>query len=88
MGPQFHGNVQNMEKEHITHEVGDVDAWVCICGNMPCDDGFYACDKQGNEVEPVEGIWLEPIYVCHGCGRIINQDTLEVVGRRTEQPVI
>jgi hypothetical protein len=82
---KFHDNVQNMKKEYIKCEAGDRDAWVCICGNMPCDDGFYPCDKRGNEVEPVEGVWLDPIYVCHACGRIINQDTLEVIGRKARR---
>ena len=34
---------------------------------------------EGNEVEPVAG-W-DNLYVCARCGRIINQDTLEVIGR-------
>jgi len=66
-------------KEKITHEPGNDEAWVCICGNRPDADGFYPCDKNGNEMEPVEG-W-EDIYVCLKCGRIFKQDTLEVVGR-------
>lgn len=65
--------------EKISHEVGSEDAWICLCGNVPSDDGFYPCDRKGNEMEPVQG-W-ENLYVCLSCGRIINQDTLEVVGR-------
>jgi hypothetical protein len=65
--------------EYIVTEAGDMDAWLCICGNRPDFDGFYACDRDGNEMEPVEG-W-EDIYVCARCGRIIKQDSLEVVGQ-------
>lgn len=68
------------DKTFITHEEGSEDAWVCICGNRPRDDGFFPCDKDGNEMEPVEG-W-EGLYVCDRCGRVINQDSLEVVGLR------
>ena len=71
-----------MKKEHITHEAGNEEAWICLCGNRPDSDGFYTCDEKGNEVEPVEGEWDEPLYVCNGCGRIVHQETLEVVGRR------
>ena len=68
-------------KEYITSEPGDKDAWHCICGNTPPNGGFYACDEQGNEVEPTEADWKTGNYVCADCGRIINPDTLEVVGR-------
>ena|ERR1700761_5103140 len=67
-------------KEHITREAGDEDAWICICGNTPVDDGFYPCDENGNELEPTIGSGWTDLYVCANCGRIIKQDTLEVVG--------
>lgn len=72
-------------KERIGHELGDLEAWICLCGNRPADDGFYPCDKEGNEMEPIEG-W-EDLYVCASCGRIIHQTTLEVVGRNS-QPIL
>lgn len=68
-------------KERITHESGNDEAWVCICGNTPSDGGFYPCDKEGNEMEPTVGSDWDGLYVCADCGRIIKQDTLEVVGR-------
>jgi len=67
------------DQVYITHEEGNEEAWVCICGNTPSEDGFYPCDKDGNEIEPVEG-W-EGLYVCDRCGRIIDQKSLEVVGQ-------
>ena len=67
--------------EHITHEVGTEEAWICICGNQPDTGGFYTCDKDGNEVEPTAIDWTTNWYVCANCGRMIDQTTLEVVGR-------
>ncbi len=70
--------------EKIAHEAGSADAWICLCGNQPHEDGFFPCDQAGNEVEPtLGGVW-ENLYVCARCGRIINQDTLEVVGRNPD----
>ena len=68
-------------KECIEHEADNKEAWKCLCGNTPCDSGFYPCDTHGNEVEPTPEDWEEDLYVCAECGRIIHQDTLEVVGR-------
>lgn len=68
-------------KEYITHSAGDKDAWTCVCGNRPTSDGFYSCDKEGNEVVPTREAWKTNWYVCARCGRMIDADTLEVVGR-------
>jgi hypothetical protein len=65
--------------ERIKHEEGNQEAWICLCGNAPTSDGFYPCDKNGNEMVPAEG-W-DNLYVCARCGRIIDQDSLEVVDR-------
>jgi hypothetical protein len=68
-------------KQYISREAGDKDAWVCICNNTPCGDGFYPCDDDGNEMSPdIWSNWVN-LYVCAKCGRIINQDTLEVIGQ-------
>jgi hypothetical protein len=69
-----------MHKEFITHEINDHDAWHCICGNTPVSDGFYSCDEAGNEMEPVDG-WKN-LYVCNRCGRIIQRDSLQVIGQK------
>lgn len=68
-------------RETITLEHGDPEAWICICGNMPAEVGFYACDLKGNMVEPTEKDWTTGLYVCDLCGRIIDPDTLAVTGR-------
>jgi hypothetical protein len=51
--------------------------WICKCGNVSCYDGFSPCDLQGNEVEPIEGVWDGKHYKCERCGAIVNQETLE-----------
>jgi len=66
-----------------TREVidGDIHWFICRCGNEPYFDGFYSCSKDGEIVSPIiNGDWDGLLYVCYRCGRIINQDTLEVVG--------
>lgn len=68
--------------EKITYDKAwGEDGWVCLCGNMPADDGFYPCTRAGTCVEPTPEAWLENLYVCNRCGRIIEQNTLNVVGR-------
>jgi hypothetical protein len=67
-----------VQDEVITHEAGNEEAWICLCDNTPSDDGFYPCDETGNEVEPVAD-WSGH-YVCFRCGRIIDPDSLRVVG--------
>ena len=69
----------NVTQERITHEADNGEAWICICGNTPSADGFFPCDAEGIEMEPVAG-WKD-LYVCARCGRIINQTSLDVVGR-------
>lgn len=70
--------------EQISHEDDDVDAWVCLCGNTPPSDGFTTCNADGDEIEPtVESGWTS-LLVCNRCGRIIDQDTLMIVGRKPE----
>ncbi|MNJ87445.1 hypothetical protein D3C87_49650 [compost metagenome] len=64
--------------EQITHEKQDREAWVCLCGNMPCYNGFYACDEDGDLIEP--GNEWEYLYRCEYCGRVINDRNLQVIG--------
>jgi len=73
--------MQSIKSEVIMREANDPDAWICVCGNRPIDDGFFPCDARGNEVEPIAGVWND-LYVCDRCGRIIKQGSLAVVGRR------
>lgn len=63
----------------ITHESGDKDAWVCLCGNTPSNAGFYPVNNNGEVVEPTYSEWNTNNYVCSNCGRIIDMNTLEVV---------
>jgi hypothetical protein len=43
--------------EHIEHENGNDEAWICLCGNSPSDDGFYPIDEDNHEVEPTPSEW-------------------------------
>ena len=70
--------------ERIDHEKGKPEAWVCLCGNRPDSDGFFPCDEAGTEIEPVEG-WTG-LYLCNRCGRVIDQESLDVVGRAAVGP--
>jgi hypothetical protein len=75
-----------MSKEFITlgedkYLGKNADAWVCVCGNTDVDQGFFPCDADGVKMEPDKGKW-KYLYVCDKCGRIIKQDTLEVVGHK------
>jgi hypothetical protein len=72
------------KREQISHEDDDVDAWVCLCGNTPPSDGFATCNADGDEIEPTLGGEWTSLYVCNRCDRIIDQDTLMVVGRKPE----
>jgi len=65
--------------EHISHAEGSKEAWICLCANRPDSDGFYPCDKEGNEMEPVKG-W-DGLYVCARCGRVIDQGSLKVLNQ-------
>lgn len=64
--------------EFIIHEEQDREAWVCVCGNMSCYNGFYACDEDGDLIEP--GNEWEYLYRCEYCGRVINDLNLQVIG--------
>ncbi|MES2454796.1 MAG: hypothetical protein V4594_04620 [Bacteroidota bacterium] len=66
--------------QYISHEQGDRDCWICLCGNYPESHGFYPCDSWGDPMEPTVGSgWLE-LYRCEQCGRIIDQNTHLVSG--------
>ena len=67
--------------EYIKHDRGNDDAWVCLCGNSPSDDGFYPVGESDNEVEPTQEEWKTGEYFCNRCGRVIDQHTLQVVRR-------
>jgi hypothetical protein len=69
----------NDTKEFIACDPLDGEAWICICGNRQDSEGFFPCDKEGNEMAPTL-VWRD-LYVCDRCGRIIDQHSLEVMGR-------
>jgi hypothetical protein len=56
--------------------------WECPCGNEPHMHGFTPSDANGRPVEPTSESWDERTNVCSSCGRIFDQDTGLVIGRR------
>lgn len=70
--------------DKITCEAGNDDAWICLCDNTPTSDGFFPCDAEGNEMDPIKGSDWDELYVCGRCGRIIHQSTLEVHGHNPD----
>lgn len=48
------------------------DGWRGRCGNTPNGDGFYPCDKQGEEMEPLIGSGWAGLYACARCGKIVE----------------
>ena len=69
--------------ERIRKEPGDDIECVPSCNNNPAMDGFYPCLWNGEEVEPyAEGPWKGRLYVCARCGRIIDVETLQVIGAK------
>jgi hypothetical protein len=70
------------QRTRIQRNPADICSWLCLCGNSPTAEGFYPCDSEGEQVEPTPEYWTTNWYVCDRCGRIIDQDTLAVVGVR------
>jgi hypothetical protein len=70
-----------MSEKITANNYGD---FTCLCGNVASSDGFIASDIKGNELEPIIGGKWKNLYTCNRCGRVINQDTLEVVNKVKE----
>lgn len=68
-------------KETIQYESDNREAWICLCGNTPINDGFYPINEFDREVYPTADEWTTNEYYCAGCGRVIDQTTLEVTRR-------
>jgi len=71
--------------EYIVEEASDW--WVCRCGNQPDGDGFASCSQIGERCEPTIGEWDGKYWLCESCYRIIDGDTLEVVGTCSQDVV-
>lgn len=59
---------------------GDNDHWECICGNDTMGLGFQTCNNDGDYIEPIVSSNWSGLYACQSCGRIIDQDSREVIG--------
>jgi hypothetical protein len=74
-------------KEHVKQDPDDIAGWECVCGNTTDRAGFAACNSAGNKMEPtIDSDWND-VYVYNECGRVIDQNTLEVIGRKSN-PVL
>ena len=62
----------------IGRESAAPDAWLCVCGNTPHENGFFACNWAGEGVLPIAFMWSPPLCCCNRCGRIIDADSLAV----------
>lgn len=71
--------------EYIVEESSDW--WVCRCGNKPDGDGFASCNEIGERCEPTIGEWDGKHWLCESCYRIIDGDTLQVLGRCSKSVV-
>lgn len=54
--------------------------WECRCGNSQDSDGFEACSEIGGLVPAELGPWDGALQACIRCWRVINGDTLEILG--------
>jgi len=52
--------------------------WMCLCGNKSTKKGFYPSDAEGSYQRDIFG--RGRFYACAQCGRMIEPQTLEIVG--------
>lgn len=72
-------------KTHETVKVENGDWWICPCGNHAGIDGFHTSSSEGLAQSPyIDGGWDDIHWLCGGCFRIIDGNTLEVKGVASE----
>jgi hypothetical protein len=75
------------ERVFIDGATGKVADWtVCLCGNEPHIEGFYPCLPTGEVVEP-DHQWVQTLYYCERCHRIIDMITGTVSGQADDEIV-
>ncbi len=62
---------------------GNEEHWICICGNDTMGLGFQTCNKHGNYIEPLANSDWSGLYACQECGRIIDQETREIISQNS-----
>lgn len=77
VGFTFVGKVA--ERRKVKEDHGD---WTCICGNQPHLEGFFPCNREGEEIDPSDEAGWEGLYVCDRCGRMIDSETRKIVGQK------
>lgn len=75
-----------MKTERISRTPEDHDLWLCLCGNTIWKSGFYPSSPDGREISDSEA----KHFCCADCLRVINPETLDVVGVLTSNlsPVV
>ena len=61
--------------------------WECRCGNSQDSEGFEACNEVGKLVPAELGPWDGVLQACIRCWRVVNGDTLEVLGFAEESSI-
>ncbi len=75
------------ERVFIDGATGQVADWTdCLCGNEPHIEGFYPCLPTGKVVEP-DHQWVQTLYYCERCHRIIDMITGTVSGHADDEIV-
>lgn len=58
--------------------------WTCLCGNTAPESGFSPSDHRGVPTGD-DGAWFG-FHLCPDCGRVIHNETGQVIGRRAVEP--
>jgi len=74
-----------MPAEFVTIEQGDIE---CVCSNDAASDRFVSSRSDGTIVAPDSETWDGTHLVCASCGRIIDQLSGRVVGKRDPRGVV
>jgi hypothetical protein len=62
----------------------DSKKWKCNCSNkLNSKEQFYPSSLEGKPIKNTNFQW-QGIYTCSECGRIIDKNTLKVIGRKDE----
>ena len=72
-----------MKNKELITVSNDGDNWECSCGNDTMGSGFDTCNENGVYIEPLDHVWTG-LYACLKCGRVIDQETYEVVSKTND----
>jgi len=58
--------------------------WECRCGNSSSSEGFRPARADGSLTLEVLGPWDGKTYACDRCGRVVDGDTLQILGHTSD----